>query len=193
MLLVAAGVLLAAETTSAANICYNSTAIVPTKNTCKDLSVTPRFCAATAATGLQLAKDAAAYLDSEAITTTACIAWYDTMCEAAGGTKKTLESCDALCSGGLAYCTSDKDCVSDSSITKLPNHVNKTKPQPMCCKVCEQTLAKNCEDVTELKAYQVCRGDKGQCTETACSSGATSRPTLLFIATTLLSLFALRH
>ena len=97
--------LLSAEIASAANICYNSATIIPEKMRCKDLSVTPRFCAATEATGKQLTTDATAYLESEAITTIACVAWYDTMCEAAGGTRKVLESCDALCSGGLAYCS----------------------------------------------------------------------------------------
>jgi hypothetical protein len=74
---VAAVLLLGAEIASAANMCYTSNTIIPTKNRCKDLAVTPRFCAATEAAGNQLATEAAAYLDGEAITTAACGAWYD--------------------------------------------------------------------------------------------------------------------
>jgi hypothetical protein len=95
------------EAVIAANVCHLSEDIRPTEGACKDHAVKSRFCVKDEAAGKKMASSAKTYLEGSTITSATCNAKYDTMCAAAGGTRKvTRTSCEFLCSQGLTFCSS---------------------------------------------------------------------------------------
>jgi hypothetical protein len=136
------------EAVIATNVCHLSEDIRPTEGACKDHTVKSRFCVKDEAAGKMMASSAKTYLEGSTITSATCDAKYDTMCAAAGGTRKvTRTSCEFLCSqlaetlshrcDSIEFAANDcadSDCGGPVTIIPGGSETAST-PLPICCHV----------------------------------------------------------
>ncbi|KAJ1496522.1 hypothetical protein T484DRAFT_1923651 [Baffinella frigidus] len=197
-LVLATFMLLCGATEGAEDSCYTGDAF-PTVGVCKDVTIPVRVCTST-----YVQKNGEKYVGgkefvkmygnfAELVTDTdRCEQDMALVCPlitpaATGATGS--DACVAQCTG-MALCNKDADCPPPKEPASDFNELE----LPVCCSACEKIFAQGCKDAVAEDITKFClESEMVKCKTTECSSAAASRPTMLFLVTAVVALFAARH